>query len=106
MKNINRVVAAKFYLVCKMGHKKLTLSFFKVGDKGGLLFKHVIVERTSQLEKIMKEHKKAGYVCAGATKFDNNENATLFTTCRMCRTEGMFDKVVETDISFILSAMD
>ena len=106
MKNINRVVAAKFYWTCKMGHKKLCLSFFKAGDKGKLLFRHIIVDRTSPLKRIVAAQSKNKFVCVGATEFDSNENATLFTTCRMCRTEGMFDKVVATDINFILSAME
>ena len=101
MKNINRVVAAKFYWNCKRQRNKLALVFVKAG-KRKCSVENKIVDRACSLKLVMAIAKKEGLDCIGAVPFDKQENATLFTTCRMRITEGMFNKVLNEFLAILI----
>lgn len=101
MKNINRVVAAKFYWACKIRRNIISLTFIKVSKNGDVLFKHKLINRTNSYKLTMATAQKDGFKCAGVTEFNRAENAVLFTTCRMRITESMLNKAVKTAIGII-----
>jgi len=101
MKNMNRVVAAKFYWACKIRRNIISLTFIKTGKNSKVSIRHKLVDRTSPYKTIMAAARKDGYDCAGVTEFNKAENALLFTTCRMERAESMLNKAVKTAIGII-----